>query len=97
MAKAKLGGKATWCMILGAGLVLLGIQLRAVETFELSHNATRLFAGYTGPPPGSPHGLLRSTAIDTLQHRHRITPPEWLGWTILSTGSVLLAYGALQR
>lgn len=97
MAKAKASAKASWCMILGVGLILLGLQMRAVETYELSHNTTRLLNGYVGPPPESPHGLLRSTAIDTLQHRHRVTPPEWLGWTILSTGSVLLAYGVLQR
>lgn len=77
--------------------MLLGAQLRAVETFELSHDATRHLAGLVGPPPQSPHGLLRTTAIDALQHRHRITPPAWLGWTLLSSGGVLVAYGLLQR
>jgi hypothetical protein len=78
-------------------LVLVGLQLRAVETYELSPGTTRLLAGLVGPSEATAHGALRGMVIETTQHRHRLRPPEWLGWTCLSTGGVLLARSVLKR
>lgn len=86
-------------MSLYAGVLLLlaGLQLRAVETFELSAPTTRILAGFVGPSPGTPHGAVRQLVIDTTQPKHRITPPEWLGWSLLSIGCVLTAHGMMGK
>lgn len=88
---------STICLLAGALLLLLGGQLRAVQTFELSPNATRLLAAWAGPSPQTTEGAVRQIAIDATQYRHRITPPEWLGWSLLSVGSVLTAHGMMRR
>lgn len=81
----------------GVLLLLVGLQLRAVETFELSPGATRQLAALVGPSPDTPRGAIRQLVIDTAQPRHRITPPSWLGWTLLSAGGVLTAHRLMQR
>jgi hypothetical protein len=82
---------------LGVFLLLCGLLLRVVETFELSAGATRVLAGWVGPSPNTPHGAVRQAYIDTAQPRHRVTPPIWLGWSCLSAGIVLVARGVLKR
>ena len=82
-----------------AGILLLaaGLQLRAVETFEFSPSTTKVLAGIVGDAPETPRGALRNFMIETTQHRHRITPPTWLGWSLLSVGTVLIAKGRLKE
>lgn len=88
---------STYYLPIGILLLLAGLQLRAVETFELSAETTRILAGFVGPSPATPHGAVRQIAIDTLEPRHRLTPPRWLGWSLLSAGVVVTALGALRR
>lgn len=81
----------------GVLILLLGLQLRAVETFELSAPTTRLLAGMVGPSPATAHGAVRQIVIDTTQPRHRVTPPNWLGWSMVSIGCVLTVHGLWHR
>lgn len=81
------------------GIVLLcvGLQLRAVETFELSPDTTQFLNGTLGPSTESPRGALRQFVIESTQHRHRITPPAWLGWSCLSAGGVMVTLRMLPK
>ena len=88
---------ASYYLPVGIVLLAVGIQLRAVETFELSAETTRILAGFVGPSAATPHGAVRQIAIDTLEPRHRLTPPRWLGWSLLSAGIVVTALGALRK
>jgi hypothetical protein len=83
--------------VAGILLIATGIQLRAVETFELSSPTTKLLAGITRHSPETPRGALQQMAIETTQYRHRITPPAWLGWLSLSLGGVCLSQRLLAK
>ncbi len=89
-------------LLAGLVILMLGVQLRVVEGFVLNERATQVLvqrmqqmrgqqvasagegsAGLNAVPPG---------------HRHTIYPPKWLGWSLVSVGSVLVLYSlALKK
>lgn len=87
-----------------AGLVvfLLGIQLRVVDGFVLNERATQVLAQRLQQMKGQ---QLASTSESTSVlaaappgHKHRLHPPNWLGWSLVSVGSVLILYSlALKK
>jgi len=87
-----------------AGLVifLLGIQLRLVDGFVLNERATQLLAQRVQQMRGQ-HVASASESTTLLAslppgHKHRVHPPKWLGWSLVSVGSVLILYSlALKR
>jgi hypothetical protein len=81
------------------GLVLLyvGLQFRFVETFVLNDKATKFIAQRLGA--GETTGLnIRQAAqglfpVSSASAATRsVTPPEWIGWALLSIGSVLVLH-----
>jgi len=87
-----------------AGLVifLIGIQLRLVDGFVLNERATQLLAqrmqALRGQPVASAGESTTLLASIPPGHTHRISPPKWLGWSLVSIGSVLILYSlALKR
>jgi hypothetical protein len=87
-----------------AGLVvfLLGIQLRVVDGFVLNERATQLLAQrmqqMQGPPIAS--ASESATLMGSLPpgSTHSIYPPKWIGWSLVSVGSVLILYSlALKK
>jgi hypothetical protein len=87
-----------------AGLVifLIGIQLRLVDGFVLNERATQLLAqrmqAMRGQPVASAGESTTLLASMPPGHTHRISPPKWLGWSLVSFGSVLILYSlALKR
>lgn len=78
-------------------LLCIGLQLRAVETYELSPWTTQFLNKSVGPSTETPRGALRQFAVEATDYRHRITPPSWLGWSCLSIGGTMLAVRALRR
>ena len=81
--------------------LFLGVQFRAVETFEFNENASRFIEKRL--TKGTPSGLAADlTSYDTYddywpgaesvmpQRLHRVTPPRWLGFSLLSVGAVLV-------
>lgn len=86
-----------------AGLVvlMLGIQLRMVDTFVLNERATQFVAQRIQQIKGS---QLASASEKTTflaagpVARRRVQPPNWLGWSLVSVGSVLVLYSlALKK
>lgn len=94
---AKLKGILSLRDVCGLLLLVAGLQLRAVETFELSTETTQMLNGAVGPSLETPRGALRQFVIESTAHRHRVTPPAWLGWSCLSVGGVLLAHRFLKQ
>ncbi len=79
-------------------LLLIGLQLRAVETFVLSPPTTRILSDWTGPKANTPEGAIRRIALQSdAIARHQIQPPAWLSWATLSVGAVMLAHGVIQK
>jgi hypothetical protein len=87
-----------------AGLVilLLGIQFRMVDTFILNERATQFLAQrlqQVQPQPlASASDLPTLVAAQAPIAKHRLRPPRWLGWSLMSVGSVLVLYSlALKK
>jgi hypothetical protein len=79
-----------------AGLVLLflGVQFRLIDTVELTPKLTEFLAQKTG------HDTLAAVSATTRTMnpfekpvvRKTCAPPDWLGWSLLSIGSVLILH-----
>jgi hypothetical protein len=84
-----------------AGLVLLflGIQFRMIDTIDLTPDFTQFLAERTGHPLAAVSATAQSmTQADKPPVKKTIRPPEWLGWSLLSIGSVLILHSwAMKR
>jgi len=78
-----------------AGLVLLliGLEFNMVDTFVLNAKFTQFLAERSSHPMASVNAtsqaLLQS---DSPPVQKSWPPPEWLGWSLLSIGSVLILH-----
>jgi hypothetical protein len=78
-----------------AGLLclLLGAQFRMVDSFELSPEFTQFLAARTGHPLASVNAATQSfTPSEKPLAKKTVRPPDWLGWLLMSTGSVLILH-----
>jgi hypothetical protein len=78
-----------------AGLLclFLGVQFRVIDTVELTPELTQFLAVRTGHPLASVNqatSLLSSS--DKPMAKQVVHPPEWLGWSLISLGSVLILH-----
>jgi protein-S-isoprenylcysteine O-methyltransferase Ste14 len=87
-----------------AGLVvfLMGIQLRMVEAFVLNERSTQFLAqriqAMKGNQVASTSDLPTVFAAQTPIAKHRLEPPKWIGWAMVSIGSVLILHSlALKK
>lgn len=83
-----------------AGLVLLmmGIQFRAVDSYVLTPEFTQLLAESTGSRIAAAGTTTPSLGLFRQPPATRIvTPPQWLGWTLLSVGCVLVLHSMAMR
>lgn len=87
-----------------AGLVVLlvGIQLRLVDTFVLNEKATQFLAhriqALKGQQIASADGAATLLTTPPPAHKHRLHPPPWIGWAFVSVGSVLILHSlALKK
>lgn len=84
-----------------AGLVffMLGIQLRLVDGFVLNERATQfLHERMKNQPLASASESTTMVAAAGLSPKHRLSPPKWIGWSLVSAGSVLILYSlALKK
>ncbi|MGW8256081.1 MAG: hypothetical protein ACWGMZ_01205 [Thermoguttaceae bacterium] len=78
-----------------AGLVLLflGLEFNMVDTFVLTPEFTQFLAERSGHPIASVNAatqtLLQSEPVAVSKNWR---PPEWLGWSLISLGSVLILH-----
>jgi hypothetical protein len=84
--------------ILGLVLLFFGIQLRMVETFVLNEKSSRFLAERLNPALADGSGAVRSfmPSIGPTPRR-TIRPPEWLGWALVSIGSVLILHSLAMK
>ncbi len=75
-----------------AGLVvlMLGIQVRVVDSFVLSSESTRFLA--TRFPNARGATLATMSPSSSSGPRKTLRPPDWLGWALISVGSVLVLH-----
>jgi hypothetical protein len=87
-----------------AGLVilLLGLQLRWVDTYVLNERATQFLAQrmqqVKGQQMASVGEMPALIASQSPVGQHRLKPPKWIGYSVLSLGAVLVLYSlALKK
>ncbi len=76
--------------ITGLVVLALGLQMRLVDSFVLSTESTRFLASRFQSAPGA--GLSTMMAGTNSGPRKTVHPPEWLGWALISVGSVLVLH-----
>jgi hypothetical protein len=82
--------------MIGLVLLFIGIELRMVESFVLNEKSSRFVAEKFGPQ--QENSPLMSIAGDvTAGQRRVVRPPQWLGWCIISVGSVLILHSLAMR
>lgn len=85
--------------ILGIVVLLLGVQLRMVESYQLNADATRWLMERSND--ASVKAVKTASELFPAagpQPRKTLVPPQWLGWAALSLGSVLVLHSlALPR
>jgi hypothetical protein len=86
----------------GLIVLLLGVQLRLVDSFVLNERATQFLAQrmqqLQGNPGTSPGDFSTMFAAQGPVGNKRIDIPPWLGYSLLSIGGVLVLYSlALKK
>jgi hypothetical protein len=86
----------------GLILLLLGLQLRLVDTFVLNERATQFLAQrmqqLKGTEVASAADFSTSWAAQGPIANKRVQLPPWIGYSLLSTGAVLVLYSlALKK
>lgn len=79
----------------GVVLLLLGVQLRLVDSYVLNEQSTRILT-----PQGSNATLaaVRPLMQSISPSPHKvIRPPESLGWALMSIGSVLILHALAMK
>jgi hypothetical protein len=84
----------------GVVILLLGLQLRAVEAFTLNRECSQFLAtrlpqkGNSGPATTT---LTSFTAAASPAPLRTVRPPRWLGYALLSVGSVLILHSLAMK
>lgn len=85
--------------LFGLVLLFLGIQFRVIDSYVLTEDATRVLSERFGTKS-------QAMATNTARFlpavgagpRKVIRPPDWLGWALMSAGSVLILHSfAMKR
>ena len=81
--------------VLGLVLLALGIQFRLVETYVLTPEFTAYLAEQTEHPVAAVNAAAASVSPDSkplLNVKTQFKPPQWLGYSLLSIGAVLILH-----
>jgi hypothetical protein len=77
----------------GLACLLMGLQFHLVESAELTPEFTQFLAERTGHPLASVSAATQSlTQSDKPLVKKTVRPPDWLGWSLISLGSVLILH-----
>jgi protein-S-isoprenylcysteine O-methyltransferase Ste14 len=89
------------CFMAGLVVFLLGIQLRMVEAFVLNERATQFLAQrmqeIKGNQVASAGDLPTLFAAQSPLAKKRLEPPKWIGWAMVSVGSVLILQSLVMK
>jgi hypothetical protein len=74
----------------GLACLLMGFQFHMIESIELTPEFTQFLAERTGHPLASVSAATQTlTQSDSPPVKKTIRPPDWLGWSLISLGTVL--------
>jgi len=79
--------------MLGLVLFFLGVEFRLVDSMTLSGEVTAFLARQTGHPIAAVSSVTQPFMPEQKPILTKsVRPPEWLGWSLLSIGSVLILH-----
>lgn len=81
---------------LGVLVLLIGLQFRMVASYTLTPEATRYLAERTHRS-GTQATLVSFTGDMGALPNKVFIPPEWLGWCLMSVGSVLILHSLAMK
>lgn len=81
---------------MGLVVLLLGLQVRMVSSYTLTHEATKFLAERTSNSATESAFMALSSDLGA-GHQKVIHPPEWLGWCLISVGSVLILHSLAMK
>lgn len=83
----------------GTIVLLLGLQLRFVESVRLTKESTQFLAERfkKEEPEVAPNPFAALLAVPAANYSKTIEPPRWLGWSLLSVGAVLVIHSWTMR
>jgi hypothetical protein len=81
---------------LGLVILLIGVQLRMVSSYTLTREATKFLAERSQSSGAEATMMALSTDLGAGPQKV-IHPPEWLGWCLMSIGSVLILHSLAMK
>jgi len=81
---------------IGLVVLLLGLQLKFVSAYILNADATQFLAERSGETQAAAASFLNFTSSPAAAHKV-LQPPEWLGWCLISVGSVLILHALAMK
>lgn len=84
---------------IGTIVLLLGLQLRFVESVRLTKESSQFLAEkFNKPKPEvDPNPFAALLSVPAASQAKTIHPPRWLGWSLLSVGAVLILHSLTMR
>ena len=84
--------------LLGMVLFMLGVQFRLIDSVVLNPQATKILAERSGHPVAAVNGAVSQVLSEDLPvPSYTWSPPEWLGWSLISLGSVLILHSLAMK
>ena len=86
-------------LLIGLVLVLLGLQLRFVDTYVLNESSTKFLARQAGRSEAASIWTLPvslATQGETAP-RKRVRPPRWIAWALISVGGVFVLHSLAMK
>lgn len=81
--------------ILGLVVLMLGIQVRMVETFVLNERASHFLAERLSPAVAGADGSILPAVGAT--PKRTLRPPAWMGYALISIGAVLILHSLAMK
>ncbi len=81
---------------LGLVILFMGLQFRMVSSYVLTNEATRFLAERTQSSPTQNVAISFASNLGEVS-RKVIRPPDWLGWCMISVGSVLILHSFAMK
>jgi hypothetical protein len=81
---------------MGLVILLIGVQLRTVSSFTLTHEATKFLAERSQTSAADSTLLALSSDMGAGPQKV-VQPPEWLGWCLMSVGGVLILHSLAMK
>ncbi|NIL96856.1 MAG: hypothetical protein GTO53_05145 [Planctomycetales bacterium] len=84
--------------LVGLLILFVGIQLRAVDLVVLNEPSTKFIAQKMGSQKQVAKAeIIQTASFGKVKARKVIAPPRWIGWALISAGTVFILHALSLR